>query len=188
MRRSTIRRDLAVFALFSGLMLPFGFCVHLVAELAGVGAGSDFVARHLYMILATAIGIAIFISAVSTHAGVNAARELVGLLPDRGRGARFFAVSLATQFAIALGTQAGEGLIIPAPDLVVTLLAALAAASIGALVCASVAKRLIAIVCALFEFVTRAAQPPQRRVPQPSPRHPAHAFAASVLSRPPPTR
>ena len=185
-RAATGTSKATAFLLFTLLMLPFGLLVHLSAELAGVGEGSYFLARHAYMLLAVAVGLPL-LAAAGLGSGRNGLRSIVALLPDRGRSGRFFLLSIAVQFAIATGTQVGEGLVVPASAMPIILLSALLAACIGAAICATFFERLVAIMCA---FVARIApwrgQAPSISLRQFAPRRPAHAFAPSVLSRPPP--
>jgi hypothetical protein len=180
------RRFLA-FLLFSAVLMPLGFLVHLLAELAGVGTGAHFAARHAYMLIATALAVLSLIGASATTAGSEALRGVLALLPRGGRSPRLFALSLTVQMTVAFATQAGEGLVVPASSLAVVVAAALLAAVAGALVCAAFAERIVRCVAAILALA-EATWPPAHRVVlrNAAPRRPAHAFAASVLSRPPP--
>jgi len=115
-------------------------------------------------------------------------RGLVAMLPDRGRGWRFFVTSLLAQLAIAAATQASEGLVIPADHVPAIVLAGFLAAGLGALVCRFFTRRLLALVLALFAFVARELEEAIRACVLPRAlRRPAHAFVPHVLSRPPPS-
>lgn len=187
-RAATGARKATAFLLFSVLMLPFGLLVHLAAELAGVGAGSDFLARHAYMLALALAGLAV-LALAGLRSGGAALGSLIALLPDRGRSVRFFLFSVAVQFAISTGTQAGEGLVIPASALALTLLSAILAACAGAAICATFLDRLIALVGAFIALIAPChGERPRRPVRRAAARRPAHAFAPSVLSRPPPRR
>ena len=176
----------AAFLAFTGLTLPFGLAVHLIAELAGVGEGAHFLERHAYML---ALGVAGLGALAIVARATRTLRGLVALLPDRGRGWRFFALSLTTQLGIAASTQAGEGLTIPAQDVLTILVAGIVAAAFGALICGFFAGRLLALVLQLFAYVRFGGDALVRAsAPFAAPRHPAHAFAPNVLSRPPPQR
>ena len=183
--------------LFLASTVPFGIAAHLVSEFAGLGWHDDadvlFSARHAYLAVAAIAVFAAFVAALLRvpPAGRRARiASLVDDLPFRGRGARFTALSFATQFAFFAVTQIGEGCPLCAGDVFVGVVAAALAAVAGALAIALGQRRVIAFVCAIAgAFRTRrsAAQPAISSARSRSPRvRAAFARALTFRYRPPP--
>jgi hypothetical protein len=150
--------------IYASLVALGSIVAHLAAEFFAMGSDADSVAlspRHLYLgaIALVCVGVLAWRSAALWRASLGV-RDLkralhVGLLslPFRGRGARFFALSVGLQLCVGLGTQIGEGCPFCGHDVAAGVFGAVLTAMVLAFAGRAIARRLPSIagaIAALF--------------------------------------
>jgi hypothetical protein len=152
-----VRERLVAFAAFASLCVPFGIAVHLfseLVELGGADASLAFSDRHRYLVWLGAASIAAVIL-LARLVGVRGADTLARILPFRGRGPAFFALSSALQFAVFAGTQAVEGSPLDRGAIALGIAAAVFASIAGAAVLGFACTRIFRAAAELAWFVAR---------------------------------
>ncbi|MBC5800311.1 MAG: hypothetical protein GIX03_04260 [Candidatus Eremiobacteraeota bacterium] len=152
----TPQRSFVAALVFFAFTAPFGIAAHLISELAGLGWHDDadviFSSRHAYLALIAVGSVSgLFLALRALRRGDRRARiaALIDVLPCKGQGVGFTAVSFVAQFAFFALTQVGEGCPLCSGDVFVGAVAATLAAFLGAMLVALGKRRMLELAIAL---------------------------------------
>jgi len=186
--------------LYLTLVVLGSIVAHFAAEFAAMGSdaqGLAFSPRHLYLAIVAAVCLCVVVVRLfalwrQSAGGRDLKRALhVGMdtLPLRGRGWRFYALTVGLQFAIGLITEIGEGCPFCAHDVAAGVIGALVCALLLAFALRAVARRLPAFAFAFTRLLRLDPVPSAARwLPRhvASRRESSFAWFSRRFNRPPP--